>query len=72
MSSLKTMINESRYLRNTLFIRPINVARALVRPKDITKNSVTISSPKCHFWYILTSHPMLVISQSHVNIKKVA
>ena len=30
---------ESRYSRKTLFMRSINVAGALVRPNDITKNS---------------------------------
>jgi hypothetical protein len=39
MSSMNTTINWSRYSMNTLFIRFIKYAGALVNPNDITKNS---------------------------------
>ena len=38
MSSINTMMKESRYSYRTLFIRSINVAGALVRLNDMTRN----------------------------------
>ena len=39
MSSMNTITNMSRHSLNTRFINSINIARALVRPNDITTNS---------------------------------
>lgn len=39
MSSMKTIMNKSKYYLNTLFIKSIQYAGEFVRPKDINKNS---------------------------------
>ena len=38
---------------------------------DYKEHIVTISGSECHFSYILTSHHMLVIPRSQVNLTKV-
>lgn len=38
MSSMKIMMNISKYYLNTQFIKSIKVAGACVRPKDMSRN----------------------------------
>ena len=38
ISSIKTIMNKSKYYLNTLFIKFMKVAGALVSPNDITTN----------------------------------
>ena len=54
-------------------MRSINAAGALVRLKENYYELIlTISSSKCHFLYIFTSHPKVVVSRSKVDPRKVA
>ena len=61
---MNTMTNDSRYSRNTQFMRSINAGRALVRPKDMTK----ITGRKGCLWDIFIPVPNLMIPEMKITL----
>ena len=64
---MKTITNKSNYYLNTLFIKSMKDAGALVRPNDITTKFVmTIPSSEGCFWNVNISDSELLIIRSKV------
>ncbi|PHU15338.1 hypothetical protein BC332_16543 [Capsicum chinense] len=69
MSSMKTMANMSKYCLDTRFIKSIKVARAFVRPKDMTINLSDHTKFKNLFWNIrFPELELLITDLKSINI----